>query len=320
MILRRTTNSIPQNPLLMSNPNTNTTVLHNVLSEQNKHPRDQYIDFDEPTHLYTISIPPTPENALHASKPYTSVTTWIHTNFPHFDADEVIQNMMKGRNWNEQNKYWGLTPQQIKDQWEQNGKNVSSAGTEMHYEIECFMNNPDVPQGYNHKDLLDHYLQTQVKVQSKTEYPPHQTTEWKYFLKYLEDNPDLKPYRTEWTIFNEDLHLAGSIDMIYENPDGTLTIYDWKRVKEIKRVNRFNKYAIPFTISHMPDTNFWHYAMQLNTYKVLLEEKYGKKITKLCLVQIHPEHEDNTYEIVELPDLSTEVRELLSERKKMFIA
>jgi CRISPR/Cas system-associated exonuclease Cas4 (RecB family) len=295
-----------------------TTVLHPILFQHNQHIRDQYIDFDEPTHVYTINIPPTPENEWHAKKPYTSVTTWVHSNFPHFNAEEVIQGMMKGKNWNEQNKYWGLTPEQIKDQWEQNGKNVSSAGTDMHYEIECFMNNPEflMNPGYTHKELLTYYLDNQTK--NQTPYPPHQTTEWKYFLKYLEDTPTLKPYRTEWTIFNEDLHLAGSIDMIYENEDGTLSIYDWKRVKEIKRVNRFNKYALPFTISHMPDTNFWHYAMQLNTYKVILEEKYGKKITKLCLVQIHPEHEENTYEIVDLPDLSSEVRELFTERRKIF--
>ena len=186
----------------------------------------------------------------------------------------------------------------------------------MHYEIECFMNNPDLPKGYTHRDLLQKYLSCE---KSKEEtYSPYQTTEWKYFLKYLEDTPDLKPYRTEWTIFHEDLHLAGSIDMIYENPDGTLAIYDWKRVKEIKRVNHFNKYAIPYVISHMPDSNFWHYAMQLNTYKVILEEKYGKKITELCLVQIHPDHEDGSYEIITLPDLTNDIKELFAERKKIF--
>jgi len=292
----------------------NKTMLHNILSVYNEHTRDQYIDFDEPTHVYTISIPTDKNPVL----PYTSVTTWIHSNFPHFDADAVIKNMMKGRNWNEKNKYWGLTPEQIKEQWSQNGKNVSSLGTDMHYEIECFMNNPEVKQGYTHKELLEHYQQPQDE-KEKPRYSPHETTEWKFFLKYLEETQDLKPYRTEWTIFNEDIHLAGSIDMIYENQDGTLAIYDWKRVKEIKRVNAFNKYAIPFTISHIPDTNFWHYAMQLNTYKVILEEKYGKKITKLCLVQIHPEHEEGTYEIIDLPDLSNEIKELFLERKKLFI-
>ena len=186
----------------------NKSVLHDTLSVSNKHSRDQYIEFDEPTHVYTISIPPTEENKHHHHLPYTSVTTWVHSNFPHFDADEVIKNMMKGRNWNDKNKYWGLTPEQIKEQWSQNGKNVSSLGTDMHYEIECFMNNPNLPCGYTHKDLLTQY---NTQTQKNDTYPPYQTTEWKYFLKYLEDTQELKPYRTEWTIFHDDIHLSRSI-------------------------------------------------------------------------------------------------------------
>ena len=48
------------------------------------------------------------------------------------------------------------------------------------------------------------------------------------FTEAVKDHPELKPYRTEWTIYDEDLKISGSIDMIYENPDGTLSIYDWK--------------------------------------------------------------------------------------------
>ena len=67
--------------------------------------------------------------------------------------------------------------------------------------------------------------------------------EWQYFIEFIKENPHLKPYRTEWIIFNEDLKLAGSIDMVYENPDGSLKIYDWKRSKEISKINHFNKRA-----------------------------------------------------------------------------
>jgi ATP-dependent exoDNAse (exonuclease V) beta subunit len=94
---------------------------------------------------------------------------------------------------------------------------------------------------------------------------------------YSRTFPHLKPYRTEWTVYHEDLKLAGSIDMVYENPDGTLSIYDWKRSKDITRINNFNKYALTECISHMPDANFWHYSLQLNTYKAILEKNYGKK-------------------------------------------
>jgi len=283
------------------------TILYDVLSLYNIHERDKYINFYEPTHTYSISIPSAPST----ENPYTSVTTWVHSHFPHFDADKVITKMMKGKNWNDKNKYWGLLPEQIKEMWNQNSNKVSSSGTDMHYEIECFMNQPNLPMGYTHKELLEYYENTPTTI-------INDTTEWKFFLQYLKDTPDLKPYRTEWTIFNEDLKIAGSVDMIYENPDGTLSIYDWKRVKDIKRMNSFNEYAITFEISHFHHTNFWHYAMQLNTYQAILEAKYNKKVKDLYLVQIHPEHEDNTYELIKLPNLQKSIQELFKERLLQF--
>jgi ATP-dependent exoDNAse (exonuclease V) beta subunit len=135
-------------------------------------------------------------------------------------------------------------------------------------------------------------------------------------MNFISDFPKLKPYRTEWTIFDEDLKIAGSIDMVYENPDGTLSIYDWKRSKEISMINHFNKFANNKLICHMPDSNFWHYALQLNTYKAILERKYDKKVTDLFLVRLHPDTEEKTYELIKLPDLSKEINELFEERKK----
>ena len=66
----------------------------------------------------------------------------------------------------------------------------------------------------------------------------------------------------------------------------------------------------------MPDSNFWHYALQLNTYKAILERKYDKRVTDLYLVRLHPDAEEKTYELIKLPDLSKEISELFEERKK----
>jgi ATP-dependent exoDNAse (exonuclease V) beta subunit len=142
-----------------------------------------------------------------------------------------------------------------------------------------------------------------------------ETKEWSYFLQFVQETPHLKPYRTEWTIYHDDLKLAGSIDMVYENPDKTLVIYDWKRVKNITPVNSFNQYSTNTLICHVPDSNFWHYALQLNTYKAILESKYGKKIRDLFLVRLHPEAEEKNYELIMVPDLSVEIRDLFVERK-----
>ena len=279
-------------------------ILTNVLVNRNRHPRDNDIQVFEEGHKYVIKTDPDTK--------YTSVTTWNHSHFPHFDADAVITNMMKGRNWKEGHKYWGMTPEEIKSQWNANGASVSGAGTDMHFEIECFMNDKRIQCDYTHKDLYQ--INKSEYIEKFNDLYHQKGLEWKYFIEFIKDTPDLKPYRTEWTVYHEDLKLAGSIDMVYENPDGTLSIYDWKRSKDITTVNTFNKYAITECISHMPDSNFWHYALQLNTYKAILEQKYDKKVTDLYLVKLHPDNEEKTYELIKLPNLSKDIAELFSQR------
>jgi len=282
--------------------------LYPVLSKRHSHSRDKNLVFDEPSHKYTILVDP--------DSTYTSVTTWNHSHFPHFDADKIIEKMMKGRNWNSENKYWGLTPEQIKQQWADNASSVSGAGTDMHFDIECFMNQElvdedDNPHPYTHQDLIEIYDDEQTQGVP----PPNLSEEWHYLLQFVKAFPNLKPYRTEWMVYHEDLKLAGSIDMVYENPDGTLAIYDWKRAKEISKVNGFKETATTECINHLPNTNFWHYSLQLNTYKAILEEKYQKKITDLYLVRLHPNNPRKTYELIKCADLSNEIQELFKHRK-----
>jgi ATP-dependent exoDNAse (exonuclease V) beta subunit len=158
---------------------------------------------------------------------------------------------------------------------------------------------------YTHKELYEIYNSDNNK-EKKNSKPK----EWKYFINFVKDTPNLKPYRTEWTVYDEDLKLAGSIDMVYENEDGTISIYDWKRCKEITRINNFNKYALKECINYMPDSNFWHYCVQLNTYKEIIERKYNKIVKELYLVRLHPDDDENNYELIKLPIITKEMNVL----------
>ena len=271
-----------------------------LLKNRNPHERDAQIKFYARGHKYEIKTDPTSK--------YTSVTTWNHKHFPKFDADAVIQNIFNSKSWGPENKYWGKTAEQIKESWKSNGDAVAGAGTNLHERIENFINDKRMTFDYTQKQLYENYRSDNKEVDSQIE--------WEYFLRFVGDYPELKPYRTEWMIYDEDLKIAGSIDMVYENPDGTLSIYDWKRSKEISKVNNWNKFALNPLICHMHDTNFWHYALQLNTYKGILERKYGKTVTKLCLVRLHPDCQEQTYELLEVPILTKEITELFEEREK----
>ena len=256
------------------------------LSNQNPHPRDARIAFDPIPHVYTVDND--------ASIKYTSVTTWVHSHFEHFDADAIIDGMMRSKRWPE-NKYYGMTKDEIKAAWDTNRDQAASAGTDMHYNIELY---------YNHVTPL-------------SELPD--TPELTYFRKFAADYaPSLRPYRTEWMIFHEEARLSGSVDMVYENidpttgaPDGTLSIYDWKRCKEIIKADPFGKFAKTEALSHLPDTNYWHYCLQLNTYKAILQEKYGKVVTDLYLVCLHPNNKNGSYLRIKVADLQEDVCALI---------
>ena len=128
------------------------------LANKNPHERDSHITFDEGPHIYTID----------GDSNFTSVTTFNHKQFEHFDPDKIINNMMKSSKW-QNNKYYGMTKQEIKDLWDNNGKEASEAGTKMHYDIECYYNN----------------------IQNDND-----SVEYKYFLEFAKDHMHLVPYST----------------------------------------------------------------------------------------------------------------------------
>ena len=93
-------------------------------------------------------------------------------------------------------------------------------------------------------------------------------------------------------------------------------LYDLKRCKEIKKDNRYQN-ATTECIKHLPDTNYWHYSLQLNTYKYLLEKNYGKKIKEMYLVCLHPNNNNKSYQRIKVNDMKKEIDDLMELRKQM---
>lgn len=94
--------------------------------------------------------------------------------------------------------------------------------------------------------------------------------------------------------------------------DGAFVIYDWKRSKEIKSDNPFGSGLAP--LEHLPDTNYWHYTMQLNVYKWILETYYGLVIADLYLVILHPDH--HSYRRMRLNIMTEEVEDMIECRRR----
>lgn len=265
----------------------------NPLTLKNFHPRDIHLNFTEVGHRYSLVLPgpvtgkattyqsvKTDDNeavsqtTLSEAKLYAflSVTTFIHTLFPQFDAEAVITKMMAADKWEDPvaNAYYGMTREEIMAQWTEIGEIASIAGTAMHANLEM-------------------YYSGRPYVTDTKEFRLFQGYEAKYVTgKWL-------PYRTEWTVYSEPLQLCGSIDMLYEYVNEVdhgdakkhLVLCDWKRSKNLVFFNSYQSGSIPCTES-MGDTNFIHYCIQLSLYKYILEMHYNVIIDEMYIVVLHP--------------------------------
>ena len=139
------------------------------------------------------------------------------------------------------------TIKQILEGWEKKRIEAASKGTILHEKIEDFYNE------IFHED-----------------YPP----EFDFFKNFHNKYKKLQPYRTEWRIYNDELTLAGTVDMVYEKENGDLFLFDWKRSTRIVNdagvlmLSDF-KYAYD-ELSHVADNSFNKYALQQNLYKLSL--------------------------------------------------
>ena len=223
-----------------------------LLQTKNFHPRDGLLIFNEDEHKYSIGL-----------IQFLSVTTFISKIlFKYFDEDEISK-IINQKEKLEGDKYYGLTDIEIKNLW----KEVRDLGTELHKVIENYYNN--IPNNNLNKFEKEFRL-------------------FKQFENEVVLKEGLIPYRTEWKIFDRELRLAGTIDMVYKTSRNTFIIYDWKRVEKLSKFNSYSSGIVPGITENTPDCNYTHYAIQLMLYKYMLEKNYNCVVERMFLLILHP--------------------------------
>lgn len=250
-----------------------------TLDKINKHPRDARIRFEEEPHEYYIDG---------SKEGYISVTTIIKSKFEPFDPQEAAKKAITSPN----NPCFGMTVDEAIAHWNTTNStnNAAQQGTDMHRDIEYYLNK--LP-----------YENTSI--------------EFSYFLNFMEDYPEYAQsvYRTEWIVFDEELKIAGSIDVVFKNEDGTLDIGDWKRSKRIYTHGFNGKYGKD-EFEHIQDCNFCHYSLQLNMYKWILENKYGQTVRDMFLIVCHPNNQNKNYQKYDIPEMQDDIKLLVNTRRK----
>ena len=245
-----------------------------MLANKNKHERDEMVKFNEEYHTYRVE-----GNGIY----FTSVTTYIGNAFPLMSTDKMIDKMMNSAGFVEGHKYYGYTAEEIKDMWEASKLESSKLGKELHKAIEDFYN-------------------TEYDLECKQRWLKHSIIDkrnvsgWERFIDFLrrDKNYVKDPYRTEWVIYDEELGLAGTIDIVYMNGDGTLDMYDWKRTKKIPTKETAG--------DNISATQYWHYVLQQNFYKLIIERNYGLVVRKMHLVQLHPDYSMKVFNVPDVQD------------------
>jgi hypothetical protein len=100
------------------------------------------------------------------------------------------------------------------------------------------------------------------------------TEEFHLFENFVAEHDHIKPFRTEWRIFDEEYHIAGTIDLISENGNG-YEMYDWKRSKKV--ISPFNGELIKDNqwqcgvgqLADIADTSYNRYCLQQSLYKYI---------------------------------------------------
>lgn len=288
---------------------------YTYLKNLNPHPLDNKIRFEDFGHLYYID-----GKLCRKEDGWLSTTTFLHDFWEAFDAANIIHKMMKkelkktkkcagmsdrelgeaaqkaidnGDKFVLNEKYSGMSAQEMKESWEKNGQKSCILGSKMHDKIcERYYNKLPI----NMEEIAD------------------VAKEYELFLEFAKDHEHLEPFRAEFMIFDTRVKITGSLDMLFRDPDGEhLHIYDWKRLnKPMEKTTKFKKYSTHPLLSHLPDCNFYHYALQQNIYKFILEKNYGFKVKSMVLVAMHSSMDK--YETHEVPDLQKEISLLFEER------
>ncbi len=175
----------------------------------------------------------------------------------------------------------GIPQGQQLEEWDAKGAEAREAGTYLHLQIEKYYNR--VPYNLNYMFKYSGCYVKDNKIISLQK-------EWNQFLQFTQEH-NFQSYSNEWAIFDELLGIAGTIDFVHFKGGDSVDIYDWKRSKKIldqnnlpiKKIEPFGKQGIN-GLENVPDTTYFHYCLQQNLYKYILERKYNKKVEHMYLV------------------------------------
>lgn len=248
------------------------------------HPSGLVINFDEDKHRYVDDN----------GQVYTGVTKVIHSLFPQFDAERIAGFVARKR---------GCLREEVLAEWEEKRNASTDFGDKIHSYAESLLTkqkfideSDDNIKSYKEKEIP--YMKQVKKIIPK-------------LLKHYE------LIGAEKIVFSPSYAVSGTIDILMRNKrTKQLSIFDWKTNEEIRDKNKHHPSQTGlYFLNHIPDSNFYHYALQANVYRMLLitEKYYPETDYELAIFHIR----EDSIVPYKLPLLENEAEQLLKKAKEL---
>ena len=255
-------------------------------TDAGKYDQDQFIDFEPEQHVYTYK-------GLTRLLPVSSLIAYF---FEKFEAQAAAQR---------QYERYGIPVDETLKKWERNGQMAREVGTFVHEQTESYFRDGTFAK------VCPFTFEDQTEMISVEKERQH-------FLRFVMDY-DIHPYRQEWPVYDTDLNIAGTIDMVCKEMDGEFTIYDWKRSSKVVNVlgqpivEAFGG-KLGYNGISLPDTPYYHYCIQQNLYRYMLEAHYGVKVKAMNLVVLCADYP--SYIVANVPKMDEVIEQIIAACKE----
>jgi len=223
-------------------------------------------------------------------KIYKSVTTTLSSIEPHFDSEAVSLAITRQPDNAKQERYIGLTQQQILDFWQLLNDEANVYGTKVH-------------------DIVERYLL------ANKWYFPTEDEEGEFEQKVIEGYENLKidegiAVWPERILFSEQYELAGMSDLIIDIDDVFFDVWDWKTNREFNFFDQFGYKTLFKPFDHMQSCQWSVYTLQLSVYTYMYEMEFpGRKCRQICIG--YWDKEKKSFEKIQIMYMKHEAKKLI---------
>jgi ATP-dependent exoDNAse (exonuclease V) beta subunit len=192
---------------------------------------------------------------------YQSVTRYINQFVPQFDFDNKSKQYASKH---------GMDVEEVRESWRLKNKLSTDFGTLIHEQIELKLSKKKLTT-VDFKDTINSIC---GEVESK----------------FSGD------FLLEHTVCNKEFKIAGTSDLIVDNKN-TFDVVDFKTNKQIKYTSEYSDKFLLKPISHLPNSEYFKYALQLSFYAYFYKLQTGKNPLRLCFYWL--KRKNNSYEILD---------------------